>query len=70
MNAAQIRELTDAELVKQLDDLRRELLHLRIQAKTGNLESSARVRQARREIARCLTEQGTRQRAQQASAGA
>ncbi len=61
MKAAEIRELTAQELEKQLDDSRRELLNLRIQAKTGQLENTARFPQLRRDIARLLTENRLRQ---------
>lgn len=60
MKASEIRELTDLELNKQLDDSRREQLNLRIQQKTGQLENSARLRIVRRQIARLLTEQSAR----------
>ena len=33
---------------------------LKIQSRTGQLEKTARVRQVRRDIARCLTEQAAR----------
>ena len=61
MKAAEIRELTAQELEKQLDDSRRELLNLRIQTKTGQLENTARLPQVRHDIARLLTENRLRQ---------
>ena len=48
--------MSDAEIASMLGDLRREKLTLAIQATTGQLEKSARVRQVRREIAQLLTE--------------
>ena len=56
MKAKDIRELTDPELDKQLEDSRRELLNLRIQQANGSIENSARVPQVRRDVARILTE--------------
>ena len=56
MKTSKIREMSDAEIVSMLADLRREKLTLAIQATTGQLEKSARVRQVRREIAQLLTE--------------
>ena len=56
MKTSKIREMSDAEIVSMLNDLRREKLTLPIQAATGQLEKSARVRQVRREIAQLLTE--------------
>lgn len=60
MKMKDIREMTDAELVNQLNELRREKLNLSIQSRTGQLEKSARVRQVRRDIARIYSEQTNR----------
>ena len=64
MKAAEIRELTELELVKALDDARREQLNLRIQQKTGQIENTARMRQVRRHVARLVTESTTRAKQQ------
>ena len=63
MKAADIRELTPDELAKHLDDAQRELLNLRIQNRTGQLENTDRLRQVRRQIARLKTENTARKRA-------
>lgn len=63
MKAADIRELTPDELSKNLDDAQRELLNLRIQNRTGQLENTARLRTVRRNIARLKTEATRRKRA-------
>ena len=55
MKARQLRDLTDDELVSRLAETRQELFNLRFQAATGALENSARLRLAKREIARILT---------------
>jgi large subunit ribosomal protein L29 len=47
--------MTDEELADALADRRQELFNLRFQAATGALENSARLRLAKREIARILT---------------
>ena len=60
MNNKEIREFSDAELVAKVAELQREKLNLKIQSRTGQLEKTARVRQVRRDIARCLTEQAAR----------
>ncbi len=65
MKATDIRELTALELDKALDDARKEMLHLRIQQKTGQIENTARIRFIRRDIARMLTEQTVRTNATQ-----
>ena len=51
----ELRELSVDELRKNLLDLKKEALHLRLQAATGQLENTARIRQVRRETARVLT---------------
>ena len=56
MKYTEVKELTDQELVKQLQDSRQELLNLRIQQANGSIENPARVKQVRRDIARMLTE--------------
>ena len=60
MKAADIRELTEEELVRAIEENRREILNLRLQAQTGQLENTARVRAVRRDIARLLTERPAR----------
>jgi large subunit ribosomal protein L29 len=47
--------LGDEELVHRLADSRKELFNLRFQFATGQLDSSARLTQVRRDIARMLT---------------
>ncbi len=55
MKARQLRDLTDDELVRRLAEARQELFNLRFQSATGALENSARLKLAKREIARILT---------------
>jgi large subunit ribosomal protein L29 len=52
---SELRDLTDDELEHRLADTRQELFNLRFQAATGALENSARLKLAKREIARILT---------------
>jgi large subunit ribosomal protein L29 len=52
---ADIRQKTDDELKDQLRDLKREQLNLRFQRASGQLESTSRVREVRRDIARINT---------------
>ena len=47
--------MTDDELENALHDRRQELFNLRFQSVTGALENSARLKLAKREIARILT---------------
>ena len=55
MRARELRELSDEDLAKRLSETRQELFNLRFQSATGALENSARVKLAKREIARILT---------------
>ncbi len=52
--------MSDEELDGKLGESRQELFKIRFQAATGALDSSARLRHARREIARILTIQNER----------
>ena len=60
MRTKELRDLTDDELGRRLHDVRQELFNLRFQAATGALENSARMRGAKRDIARILTLQHER----------
>ena len=62
MRARHLRELTDDDLERKLADTRQELFNLRFQTVTGALENSARLRLAKREIARILTIRYERER--------
>ncbi|MBA3429790.1 MAG: 50S ribosomal protein L29 [Actinobacteria bacterium] len=55
MKASQLRDLSDDELARKMGETRQELFNLRFQSATGALENSARLRTAKREIARILT---------------
>ncbi len=55
MKASEIRELTDDELGRRLDESRQELFNLRFQHATGALENPAALSRAKRDIARLLT---------------
>ena len=61
MKPAEIRDLTPEELTRALEDTRRELFNLRVQAQTGQIENSARIRLLRKDIARIETEMTARQ---------
>ena len=55
MRPRELRDLSDDELEEKLHERRQELFNLRFQSATGALENSARLRLAKREIARILT---------------
>jgi large subunit ribosomal protein L29 len=63
MKAAEIRQKSDDELSEQLTELKKEALNLRFQTSSGQLESTARVRVVRRDVARIVTIQNQRRRA-------
>jgi len=50
-----LRELTDDELDRKLDESRQELFNLRFQHATGALDNSSALSRAKRDIARILT---------------
>ena len=55
MRPRELRDLTDEELDHRLSERRQELFNLRFQSATGALENPARLKLAKREIARILT---------------
>jgi len=59
--ARELRDLTNEELAERLVSTRQELFNLRFQSATGALESPAKLKMTRREIARILTVQHERE---------
>jgi large subunit ribosomal protein L29 len=55
MKPVQIRDMTDAELREHIQTARRELFGLRFAHATGELENTAGIAHAKREVARALT---------------
>ncbi|GGL47310.1 50S ribosomal protein L29 [Nocardia rhamnosiphila] len=53
--AAELRELTEEELVSRLRESKEELFNLRFQMATGQLTNNRRLRVVRHEIARIYT---------------
>jgi len=53
--ARELRDLDDVGIVEHLRTARRELFGLRFQHATGELENTAGLRRAKKEIARTLT---------------
>ena len=54
-DAAELRGITDAELVTRLREAKEELFNLRFQVATGQLDNNARLRTVRKNIARIYT---------------
>ena len=57
-----LRTRTPDELTERMETLGKEIFNLRFQRASGQLENTARVRQARHDIARIKTILGERQR--------
>jgi large subunit ribosomal protein L29 len=55
MRASDLRDMGDVALVDHIDTARRDLFGLRMQHATGELDNTARLRTAKRELARALT---------------
>lgn len=55
MKGKELRELTDQELVKKMNDAKDELFRLRFQLATGQLDNPMRIKEVRRNIARVKT---------------
>ncbi|WP_419924627.1 50S ribosomal protein L29 [Candidatus Poriferisocius sp.] len=48
--------LSDAELIERLDEAKDEVFKLRFQIVTSRLDNTARLKQAKKEVARAMTE--------------
>jgi large subunit ribosomal protein L29 len=55
MKAVEVHNLEDAQLVELADNARKEVFNLRFQHATGQLENTARLKQAKQDLARALT---------------
>ena len=55
MKPLELRDMKDNELREHLQTARREMFGLRFQHATGELDNTAGLRKAKREIARALT---------------
>lgn len=55
MHPSEIRNLSQTEVARRLDEAHHELFNLRFQYATGQLKNTARLNEVRREIARLRT---------------
>jgi len=55
VKAVEVHNLEDSQLVEFADKARTELFNLRFQHATGQLENTARMKQAKKDLARALT---------------
>jgi len=51
----EIRNLSDEEIVKQIESAKEELFNLRFNQATGNLEKPSRINELRKQVARLKT---------------
>ena len=57
MKKQELRALGEADIARQLEELRQELFNLRFQYATRRLTNTARIREVKRDIARLQTRQ-------------
>lgn len=55
MKARDLRELTNDELMRRVQEWKRKLLNLRFQLASGQLTNTAEIKKAKTDIARALT---------------
>ena len=55
MKPVELRDMSEGELREHVQTARRELFGLRFQHATGELDNTAGIRHAKREVARALT---------------
>ena len=55
LKPSEIRKMSREEKLKKLDELRMELIRLRLQAEMGTLDNPGKLRTTRKNIARILT---------------
>lgn len=61
MKPAEIRELSNEDLLAKMKECREELFNLRFQMATSQLENTARVKTVKKDYARLKTEMRARQ---------
>jgi large subunit ribosomal protein L29 len=55
MKASKMRDMSKDDLILEESELRKQLLKIRFQAATGQMESAPKMRGIRRDIARIIT---------------
>jgi large subunit ribosomal protein L29 len=61
VRSSEMRDMSDGELAEHLRTARRELFGLRFQHATGELDNTAGLKRAKRDVARALTVQRQRE---------
>ena len=55
VNNKKIRDLTNEEITKKIEEYKEELFNLRFSQATGSLENPARIKELRKQVARMKT---------------
>jgi len=55
LSSQDLRNMTKEELALKIEALRQEIFHLTYEAKSGSVEKPHKIKNARRDIARCKT---------------
>ena len=55
MTNSEIRQLSNEEIMKKIEEYKEELFNLRFNAATGNLEKRSRIKELRKLVARMKT---------------
>ncbi|MEM0188491.1 MAG: 50S ribosomal protein L29 [Saccharolobus sp.] len=55
LDVKELRKMQKDELLKKLDELRLELIKLRVQSRMGTLKNTSGIKNTRKDIARVLT---------------
>ena len=53
--AAELRDLTDEQLLERVESAKEELFNLRFQLATGQLDNTSRLKELKRDVARAAT---------------
>jgi len=70
MSLIDFRDMTDQELLESLEEARKEKFNLRFQVATNQLDNTARLSAAKKEVARILTVMRERELAEERAPGA
>lgn len=55
IKASELRNMTQDEIRQKMESLKKELFSLRTEARAGRIEKPHKIRQTRKDIARCET---------------
>lgn len=55
MHASELREMSDEQILDEIEDLKESLFRLRLQQASGQLENTNTIKYTKRDLARCRT---------------